>query len=148
MNKKLLLPLILAVVSFIIIIMLSLNSSTKKSYISVGGKQVFVEYARTPSQHAKGLMHRESLDENSGMLFVFSQETFYPFWMKNTLIPLDIIWINSNMKIVDIKTAQPCTTPQCPTYVPNDIAKYVLEVNGDWAQKNNIKIGDTVDLIQ
>lgn len=63
-------------------------------------------------------MYRQELPELSGMLFVFEQAGQYNFWMKNTLIPLDMIWINDQNKIIDIKQATPCTADPCPTYNP------------------------------
>jgi hypothetical protein len=64
-------------------------------------------------------MHREHLPEKSGMLFVFQQSSPYGFWMKNTLIPLDMIWIDQNQKIIDIQQAIPCTADPCPSYKPS-----------------------------
>ena len=70
-----------------------------------------VELARTESERDQGLMYRKELDKNKGMLFIFDKEGIYPFWMKNTLIPLDMIWIDSNNKIVFIaQNVQPCKT--------------------------------------
>jgi len=91
-------------------------------------------------------MGRKNLAEDAGMLFIFDKEGFYPFWMKDTLIPLDIIWIDENNKIVYIAgNAQPCVQ-NCKNYDPPKEAKYVLEINGGLADKLNIKIGDTVNL--
>lgn len=64
-------------------------------------------------------MHREYLPEKSGMLFVFQQIGQYNFWMKNTLIPLDMIRINQDQKIIDIQQAVPCTADPCPSYIPS-----------------------------
>jgi hypothetical protein len=108
--------------------------------------KVNLELAVTASERAKGLMHRESLGENDGMLFVFEQEGKPGFWMKNTLISLDMIFIDSNNKIVDIMTAVPCEKEPCKSYTPKAEAKYVLEVNAGFAEKHNIQIGDEVKL--
>jgi uncharacterized membrane protein (UPF0127 family) len=79
------------------------------------------------------------------MLFIINEEGIYPFWMKNTLIPLDIIWINKDKEVVFIKKDfQPCTEI-CESITPDKKAKYVLEINGSLADKNNIKVGDKVD---
>lgn len=88
-----------------------------------------IELAITPEERWRWLMFRENLAENAGMLFVFEKEDFYSFWMKNTLIPLDMIWLDENLKIVDILSAEPCKTENCPSYIPRGKAKYVLEVN-------------------
>ncbi|MDP2909631.1 MAG: DUF192 domain-containing protein, partial [bacterium] len=91
-------------------------------------------------------MGGESLEEDAGMLFVFDKEDFYSFWMKNTLMPLDMIWINENNKIVYIqKNARPCETEKCQNYATPEKAKYVLEINAGLADKYGIKIGDIVN---
>ena len=84
-------------------------------------------------------MHRESLDEKSGMLFVFPEDGRYGFWMKNTLIPLDIIWIDNDQRVVDIQTAQPCTAEPCPSYTPSGDARYVLEINANVSEQYGFK---------
>lgn len=113
-----------------------------------------VELAQTAAEWAKGLMFRESLDAGKGMFFIFKNEEIYPFWMKNTLIPLDIIWINENKEIVFIaENVLPCPpagetgkTEICPSINPNNkTAKYVLEINGGFARKLGLKIGDKAE---
>jgi uncharacterized membrane protein (UPF0127 family) len=69
------------------------NASMKQ--LTIGKNTISVEIADTPTERQTGLMNRKSMDKNSGMLFIFEQDGVYPFWMKNTLIPLDMIWINS-----------------------------------------------------
>lgn len=103
------------------------------------------EIAKNPYQLTKGLMFRKSLDENKGMLFIFPSESYQSFWMKNTKIPLDIIFISKDKKIVDIKeNFLPCQQTFCPSYKSSSPAKYVLEVNADFVQKNKILIGEEV----
>jgi len=117
------------------------------SIISASGKRVDlrVETATTPDSRTYGLMFRTSLPEYRGMLFVFSKDQPQSFWMKNTLIPLDAIYINSKKEIVSIKTMIPCKTPACPSYPSDAPAQYVLEVNGGFSAKNNISVGNTVE---
>jgi uncharacterized membrane protein (UPF0127 family) len=74
-------------------------------------------------------MFRETLAEEMGMLFIFDQEDFHSFRMKNTLIPLDMVRLNSNLQIMDIQQAEPCKTDDCPSYLPSSKAQYVLELN-------------------
>ena len=93
-------------------------------------------------------MFREKLNENDGMLFVFDDESYLAFWMKNTLIPLDIIFIDENYGIVDIKNAVPCKEDPCALYKSLKPAKYVLEVNTNFTAKNKIKVGDKVIINQ
>ena len=86
-------------------------------------------------------MFRESMNLDKGMLFIFDEEKEHPFWMKNTLIPLDIIWINQDREIVFIeKNAQPCPE-KCKIIIPSKKAKYVLEINGGLADKIGIELG-------
>lgn len=93
-----------------------------------------VEVADNDLLRQQWLMYRQNLPSQSGMLFVFDKEQKYPFWMKNTLIPLDMLWINSGGYIVDIQTAIPCTSDPCPTYDPKSDALYVLEINAGLSQ--------------
>lgn len=103
------------------------------------------ELAISEAQRAKGLMYRQQLAQKEAMLFIFAEEGIYPFWMKNTLIPLDIIWLNQEKKVVFIKkNAQPCQSLICPAISPNYSASYVLEINGGISEKINLQIGDQI----
>lgn len=105
-----------------------------------------VELARTQEEHSLGLMFRESLEQDRGMLFVFEENGNYSFWMKNTLIPLDIIWIDENNKVVFVyKKAQPCREDPCPSISPGSEARYVLEINAGAARGAGIAPGDKVN---
>ena len=89
-----------------------------------------VELARTPDARARGLMHRTALAPDAGMLFCYPAAAYPAFWMKNTLIPLDIIWISNELKIVHIAhRVPPCRGQPCPRYRPRAPARYVLEIN-------------------
>src|SRR3989338_9812338 len=110
--------------------------------------KINVEVADDDNEKITGLMFREKLEENSGMLFVFDSENYQTFWMKNTLIPLDIIFIGKDFKIIDIKTAVQCKKDPCALYRPSEPAKYVLEVNGNFTIENDIGIGDKIALNQ
>ena len=91
-------------------------------------------------------MFRESLPENSGMLFIFPDSSPRSFWMKNTLIPLDMIWIDESKKIVGItENVQPCKADPCPSYPSGKPVKYVLEVNAGFAERKGIKENDSVE---
>ena len=100
-----------------------------------------VELAVTQEQKTQGLMYRTSLHKDKGMLFIFEEESEYPFWMKDTLIPLDMVWINSDYEVVHIETAQPCEDI-CEVINPNANAQYVLEVNAGIADKIGLEAGD------
>ena len=115
----------------------------RNSSICFGEKCFFVEIAKTSAEREKGLMYRNLLAKDRGMLFIFDKEGIYPFWMKNTLIPLDIIWIDSNNKVVFIaNNVQPCKNLICPITNPLVSAKYVLEINANIAKTIGIKTGD------
>ena len=110
------------------------------------GQQCFnIEIAQTNVERQTGLMFREGLCNNCGMLFMFEQPNIYRFWMKNTLIHLDMIWIDENKTIVYIKEyAQPCATENCESFTPDKEAKYVLEINAGLIQEYNMMLGDKV----
>jgi hypothetical protein len=109
---------------------------------------LLVEIADTNEKRALGLMYRDYLPEDAGMFFILDREARTSFWMKNMLISLDMIWINSDGKIVHItKNAQPCKDDiEACTYQPDEPAKYVLEVNAGYTDKYDIKEGDYVEL--
>jgi uncharacterized membrane protein (UPF0127 family) len=102
-----------------------------------------IEVADKEQERMKGLMDRFSLPDNAGMLFIFERDEPRSFWMKNTYISLDIIYINSNKEIVSIqKYTQPRTTSSIPSEKP---AMYVLEVNAGFADKYGLKPGDKIE---
>lgn len=109
-----------------------------------------VELAGTPEEHSRGLMGREYLAPDGGMLFIFDGDSLRSFWMKDTLIPLDMIFINSSLDIVHIEEdAPPCTAScscQCPRYSSGQPARYVLEANAGFAREHGIKEGQEVSL--
>ena len=104
---------------------------------------VYVEIADDPHERDQGLMFRENLEWDRGMLFVFDEEKTLSFWMKNTLIPLDMLFIDADFRIIDVKEkVPPCKEDPCPSYQSKQPAKYVLEANSGFALKNNLEIGD------
>jgi len=90
-------------------------------------------------------MFREHLDPDKGMLFIYQDEGVHYFWMKNTLIPLDMVWINSNREVIFIsKDVQPCEISQCPLICPGQKVQYVLELNGGTSDKIGLATGDKI----
>ena len=112
---------------------------------SGGGVKVQVEIADEPSEQAQGLMNRTALGENRGMLFVFDEEATLSFWMRNTLIPLSVAYIDSEGRIVDIQKMEPLDD-EPPQYVSSEPAQYALEVNQGFFEKRGVEVGDTVEL--
>jgi uncharacterized protein len=106
------------------------------------GSVVQAELARTPTERAMGLMDRKALHPLQGMLFVFDKPDSYFFWMKNTLIPLDIIWLDSERRIIHIEErVPPCRKDPCPSYGSWLKSLYVLEVNQGESQLQGLSIG-------
>jgi Uncharacterized conserved protein len=113
------------------------------------GTKIEVELAKTRQQTERGLMFRENLEENKGMLFIFSKDEERYFWMKNTLIDLDIIFIDSKGKIINIAEEVPhsyIAASEEEVATAEGFGKYVLEVNGGFAKKHNLKAGDRLNL--
>ena len=107
------------------------------------GFAVRVEIAADDELRAQGLMYRTALAPATGMLFFFTAEEEHAFWMKDTRIPLDMIWIDSNKRIVHVKhDVPPCKVENCPSYPPGKKALYVLEVAGGVARQHGLKDGD------
>lgn len=112
-----------------------------------GGTLIHAEIADTARKRAEGLMYREHLAKNRGMLFTFDQAQPWTFWMKNTKIPLDIIWLNEKKQIVHIEPNVPiCTRTDdgCRQYQPNEPALYVLELGGGMAEHYKLQKGTTL----
>jgi uncharacterized membrane protein (UPF0127 family) len=121
------------------------GESARFATVYVQGKPFRVEIADTPEKQALGLMFRRSLKEGYGMLFVFPDETERSFWMKNTLIRLDMIFLNSDQQVVDMfQSVPPCQADPCPSYTSAFPARYVLEIAGGLAEKLKLKLGDKV----
>jgi hypothetical protein len=107
------------------------------------GFVVSVEVAADDELRAQGLMYRDQLRPGTGMLFLFKEDEEHAFWMKNTLIPLDMVWIDANQKVVAVKyNVPPCKVENCPSYPSGVLSRYVLEVAGGVAQQHGIKAGD------
>ena len=105
-----------------------------------------VEVADSARERARGLMWRTEMGEGEGMLFIFDEEGRHGFWMKNTFIPLDIIWIDAEGKVVFIlEDARPCGDRECEAFDPLVESKYVLEINGGLAGKLGIGVGDKLE---
>ena len=131
----------------------AMNSKSAYSFVKEGElsftdskdqflRRINIEVADDEEQRSTGLMFRNKMDEDQGMLFLFDSETPQSFWMHNTILPLDIIYVNSKMEIVSIvKNAKPYDDASLPSVKP---AQYVVEVNAGYCDKYGIKEGDKI----
>jgi hypothetical protein len=113
-----------------------------------GPTEVTLEIANTPKEREIGLMHRESMNKNRGMVFVFPGSDYRSFWMKNTLIPLDIIFVKQNGEIVNIEHATPepnASDDELTRYTSDEPVKYVVEMNAGFSEQNSIEAGDNIE---
>ena len=118
----------------------------QEAYVIIGNVKVTVEMANTYESRTKGLMFRDPLPENHGMLFVFDNQGNHPFWMMNMKFNLDIIWMDSKGEVVYVaKNIPPCGVP-CSTVDPQTDAKYVLEVNAGFVDKHQIDNGSIIHI--
>ncbi len=152
-NPAVLLVLLLLLVGISIAFLFSqLKKETARiEMTNSSGKPVFVdaELADNAAKQARGLMFRGSLGENEGMLFIFNGEAYRTFWMMNTTIPLDAIFFSADGRVVDIIQMEPCKSPiSCKTYPSSAKAKYVLEVNQGFAEKNGIEKGKSALVVR
>ena len=111
--------------------------------LAVKGKKIRAEMVQTEEEKARGLMFRESLGKDEGMLFVYDREEILTFWMKNTPLPLSIAFLDQRGKIVDIQDMDPFSLRTHASTLP---ARYALEMNQGWFKRNGIGVGDVVSI--
>lgn len=120
-------------------------ASAQSPGVTLRGHRFSVEIAATPQQQAHGLMDRTSMPADHGMLFVFPQAQPLTFWMKDTLIPLDMLFFDEAHRLVTIRAdVPPCKADPCPTYASTAPARYVLELNAGTAAKLGLHKGDVI----
>ncbi len=113
------------------------------------GFVVDIELAVTPDELAQGLMFRPKLAEDRGMLLVFAEERFPTIWMMNTLVALDLVYLDSTGTVVDVITdAQPCPEEPCPRFTPKKPAKAVLEIPAGTATRHAISGGTKLEFLR
>lgn len=123
----------------------------KKIKAKIGAKQVTLEVADTPEKLSYGLMYREKLEKDSGMLFVFEKEEFRHFWMKNTFLDLSIGFFNAKKELVDVQEMSRMKSvmdQDVNTYVSAKPALFAVEMTKGWFSKNKIKPGSKLDISQ
>lgn len=117
------------------------SQDPSKIPLYINDREIWVEVAKTPNERAKGLMGRKHLGQNEGMFFIFEAERYHSFWMKDTLIPLSIAFIDKEGRIVRITDMKPLTLE--PHHPPIPIL-YALEMKKGWFSANGINVGDIV----
>jgi hypothetical protein len=117
--------------------------SRKTVTLSIRGRPLEVELASSKKQRARGLMNREELGWNEGMLFIFKEEQILSFWMKNTSIPLSIVFLDERGMVVDMFDMQPFSLDPVRS---SRKCRYAIEANRGFFRHAGLKIGDSVDL--
>lgn len=115
-------------------------------WVELNGHRFRVEIADDDAERAQGLMYRNRMDDDHGMLFVFENEQPQSFWMMNTHIPLDILYFDAQGRLVSAsRNTPPCSSGvRCPSYPSEGRAKYVLELNAGQAKAIGLKKGDRI----
>jgi uncharacterized membrane protein (UPF0127 family) len=125
----------------------SMEDLGTRDVVLPGGQTIRVETMIDTKDLLRGLMFRTSLPPDRGMLFIHMRPGNYPYWMYQTYIPLDMIWMDATKQIVEIvPSAPPCKTnaSKCPHFGGNYMAQYVLQLGGGMAQKYGLHLGDRV----
>lgn len=117
------------------------SQSVLRIPLYIKNKEIRVEVAKTPEERAKGLMGRKHLGKDKGMFFIFEKKDYHGFWMKDTLIPLSIAFIDREGRIVRISEMKPLTLE---SHLPPIPILYALEMKKGWFSDNGIKVGDIV----
>jgi uncharacterized membrane protein (UPF0127 family) len=140
MKRLLVTALVLGVVGLGAVLLVYKTTLPTESVAQFGGVSLRIEYARTPAERELGLGNRVSVPGDYGMLFVFPKDGFYGFWMKDTLVPLDMFWLDYKGRVISI--AQNVATSSYPhVFYPAMPARYVLETVAGFAQEHNIATG-------
>ena len=137
-------------ISFIILLFLQASTGLAEPtaptlQLELKGQLYLLEIADTHYLRTRGLMHRSRLDPQAGMLFVYPRPGNYRIWMRNTLIPLTVIWLDSQATILDIKTLLPCMSAHCPVYGAQQPSSFILELHAN--QAGRFQPGDQLPAI-
>lgn len=125
-----------------------LQTAPKDALYLEDGRVISLEISRTSEERRKGLMSREGISEKEGMLFIFEEGGLPKIWMMNMKFPIDILWMDSEFRVVHIESnAPPCKDTPCPIYSPKSPADYVLEVKANLAGEEGIEVGDVLNII-
>jgi uncharacterized membrane protein (UPF0127 family) len=133
----------------ILLVLLFTTSScrSEEPRVRLKGEWFSVDLATTAEDQRMGLMFRDEMADDHGMLFIFPTENWRSFWMKNTRIALDIFYFDEGLKLVSVaENTPPCRTERCPSYPSKGPARYVLELNAGKAQQLGVEPGDVLEL--
>lgn len=146
MKSKIAIWLMTALTMFMgIVLNVCAGADVKVMPLYIGDHKLTVEIADTTSKWTLGLMYREFIADDFGMLFVSDYEDYRSFWMKNCKIHLDIIFLDSNKQVINIHhNVPPCEADPCPGYPSERPAQYVLELRANRAKELNLKPGDRI----
>ncbi len=148
-NSKKIMKILLSFLA--LFLFLSSLECGKKKFVKVflpDGFSITAEVAISDEERQLGLMFREKLNPDQGMLFVFKDEDFQSFWMKNMKISLDILWLDKEKTIVHIeRNVPPCKKPPCASYSSKIPAMYVLEIQAGLADKKKLKLYDRLEFV-
>ena len=136
--------LVVLILSAVFLIYYKQSPQSLLKSIKINGAEISVEIAATPEKRDKGLSERKSLPENQGMLFLFEEPDYYSFWMKDTLIPLDFIWIRDGKVVGITQNIKPEDYQPPQVLAPKEKVNAVLEVNAGFVEKFNIKVGNKI----
>jgi uncharacterized membrane protein (UPF0127 family) len=130
-------------IAFLLIFLLGASIAQSQNFLKIplyiNEKEIWVEVAKTPAERAKGLMGRKHLGQEEGMFFIFESEDYHAFWMKDTLVPLSVAFIEKSGRIVEIADMKPLSLD---SHSPPKPVLYTLEMKKGWFSMNGIKVGD------
>ncbi len=136
---------------FVFMLVLFSSVVCGKEFVKVffpDGTAITAELAVTDVERQRGLMYREKINADQGMLFIFEEESIKSFWMKNMKFSIDIIWLDREKRIIHIeRRVPPCPEEPCPTYSSRFTIMYVLEIKAGSADKNRLKLYDRLGFI-
>lgn len=139
--------LAIAVLLVLVVVALTGDRGTSTVAARLGGETIVLEVADTNASHTRGLSGRERLAPGAGMLFVFSKDDRYGFWMKDMRFPIDIVWLDSEYRIVDVKeSVLPSSYPE--VFTPKSPSRYVLELPAGFFREHDLKVGDMLEILK
>ncbi|MBP9727145.1 MAG: DUF192 domain-containing protein [Gammaproteobacteria bacterium] len=150
MQKLKLILIIISILIFIAYFFTKKQDVNAPAFFVKNNTSIYLEIAKTNPEREHGLMERKFMPENHGMVFIFPEPSILRFWMRNTLIPLDMVFLNNNRVVEVFNDVPPCPkeTSQCPSYGPKIETDEVIELNAGTAKKLAIQSGDLLTITQ